>query len=60
MATDNVVVTGGLGPDLGTTFLQSVSGTISMFGTLLTQFILGGTGGETQGGVSIDIDIGID
>lgn len=60
LATDNTVVSAGLGPAAGDSFFQSVAGAITMFGTLLTQFILGGTGGETQGGTSIDIDIGID
>ena len=60
LATDNTVVTAGLGPDAGERFTKGLTGAITMFGTLVANFILGGGGEETQGGTSIDIDIGID
>ena len=60
LGTDNTLVTAGLGPQTGETFLQSLAGAITFFGTLVANYIMGGGGAETQGGTSIDIDIGID
>lgn len=60
LGTENTLVTAGLGPQAGDTFFQSLTGSITFFGTLIANYIMGGGGAETQGGTSIDIDIGID
>ena len=60
LGEEATLVTAGLGPEAGTTFMQALSGTITMFGTLVTLFIPDSGAGKRQGGIAIDIDIGID
>ena len=61
MAEDGTLPTAGYGPQSGTTFFQSLAGSITMVGSLLTTFIAGGGGDaeKNQGGIRIDIDLGI-
>lgn len=61
LATSNVVVTAGLGPDTGTTFFSALAGVITMVGSLSAVFIPAGDddAAKNQGGIRIDIDTGI-
>jgi len=53
-------VTRGFGPQDGNVFLKTIGGAITMVGNLATLFIQGGGGAAlTQGGIKIDIDLGI-
>lgn len=63
LATDNVVVTSGLGPDSGNLFTRAVSGILTMFGSLGAVYKEAGGATDSQknqGGTSIQINLGID
>jgi hypothetical protein len=55
------LVTDGLGNPDGVTFFSALGGTITMSGALSAIFIPGGAGDDqkNQGGIRIDIDLGI-
>ena len=54
------LVTAGLGPSDGTTFVSALAGSITMVGSLVAVFIDGGSGAaQHPGGIGIDIDIGV-
>jgi hypothetical protein len=53
------LVTDGLGNPDGVTFTSSLGGSITMNGALSAVFISGVGGELNQGGIRIDIDLGI-
>lgn len=63
LATDNTVVTAGLGPAAGGVFQKAISGIITMAGSLAAVFIEGvgiTDAQKNQGGTAINIDLGVD
>jgi hypothetical protein len=62
LATENVVVTAGLGPPAGSLFQRAVSGILTMVGSLsaVYQESSGTDAQKNQGGTSISIDLGVE